>query len=98
MTETAEEWRPVPGYVDHYEVSSLGRVRCVKPNRDRILKPNPLSKGNNVVSLSYDGLAKTFAVARLVCLAFHGPANGRQAFHVSTDTTDDSADNVRWSV
>jgi hypothetical protein len=26
---TAEEWRPIPGHEDRYEVSSLGRVRSL---------------------------------------------------------------------
>lgn len=88
-----EIWKPIPGYEQHYEASSLGRIRSkqrlVVDKKDgkvrrrffcgRILSPNIHRKhGRPSVMLSMNGRTKRFLVARLVCLAFHGlPPEGQ---------------------
>ena len=83
---TVEEWRAIPGH-EHYEVSSLGRVRSLdrvvdlftygkvrrRSHKGRIIRQVPSgTKG----AYLYVGLStKTdtkFGVHRLVALAFHG--------------------------
>lgn len=84
-----EEWRPVVGYEDSYQVSSEGRVRSVdrvvtvrcgcghglieRRLKGRILASSPM-KGYPMVALSVGNEAKSLLVHRLVCEAFHGPA------------------------
>ena len=75
-----EEWRPVVGYEGWYEVSSLGRVRRVKPGRGtrpgRIRKAFPTRDGYLVLFLSRGSIQRPFSVHRLVVEAFIGPIPG----------------------
>lgn len=103
-----EEWRAVVGYEGRYEVSSLGRVRALKrivvrrghnlTMPARIMKISPHCKtGYNLVRLSKGGKeSKLLRVNRLVCAAFHGPANGLFAAHRNGNNQDDRADNLSW--
>lgn len=82
-----EIWKSIPGYENHYEASSIGRIRSqrrvvfdIKDGKqrkrvfkERILSPNISAKhGRPSVMLSIQGKTKRILIARLVCLAFHG--------------------------
>lgn len=71
----AEVWKPIPGYEECYEASSLGRIRSL-PRRTtggRVLKQY-VNKRNGYcyVSMCRDGNIKTMRVHKLVYNAFHG--------------------------
>jgi hypothetical protein len=101
-----EEWRAVKGYEDHYEVSSLGRVRSLprivvrrgKPMRcaGKILECNVTSTsgpGYPVVRIGN----RTTNVHRLVLETFVGPRpEGCEACHCNGVRTDNRLANLRW--
>jgi len=105
-----EEWRPIPGYEGHYEVSKLGQVRSLKravishtDGRTRVFKGRVLKpelRGNTgylMVSLSKNGVRQKWYVHRLVLLTFKGePAVGEEACHNNRVRTDNRLDNLRW--
>jgi len=63
----------------------------------RALNPTPDKDGYRMVRLYREGGAWTQARAcRLVCEAFHGHAEGREARHLNGQNTDDRADNLAW--
>lgn len=73
-----EEWRPVVGYEDYYEVSNLARVRRIKPGRGvehvpRILTNRANWYGYWTVMLSINNVRHYHFVHRLVAKAFIGP-------------------------
>lgn len=79
-----EQWQPIPGFEDLYEVSDLGRVKSVARRRaaksgstcavaERILRQSTIPKGYKVVGLRKDGKTHPMRVHRLVALAFLGP-------------------------
>lgn len=76
----SEVWRPVLGWEDRYEVSSLGRVRSL-PRRGgnnrwyggKMLSCVPGHGGYPIVSLCRPGVDRTTRVHVLVAEAFHGP-------------------------
>ena len=86
--DSTEIWKPIPGWEDLYEASSLGHIRSLDrtvvsvskkgvrrawPKRGRILRPSATRKGYLGLVLSRPGERKlTREVHRLVCLAFHG--------------------------
>lgn len=87
---TTEIWKPIPGFGDHYEASSLGNVRVkerviVKPHSQsgelhrytypaRVLKLSPDGKGYVYVHIGVNGKKTKLTAHRAVLLAFVGPA------------------------
>ena len=108
-----EEWRPIQGYEELYQVSSLGRVRScdryvpnsngigVRLHRGRILKAGMSGHDYLQVVLSKDGKTSTFRVHRLVGMAFQDVCgqfrNGLEIDHLDTDPSNNRATNLRWA-
>lgn len=105
---TGEEWRPVVGYEDSYEVSNKGRVRSIdrfaefkdgrKPRfyKSQILKQKFTSHYYRV-GLSKAGKTDVWTIHHLVCEAFHGPRPvGNVVRHLNGDYKDNRADNLCW--
>lgn len=102
----SEQWRPIPGYEGHYEVSSQGRVRSLarytqgsrhRLLTERVMSPT-LSNGYLAVQLVGDGRGKRkWHVHRLVALAFIGPKpDGWDTCHGDGDRLNNSAENLRY--
>ena len=92
----AENWLPVAGYEDHYEVSDLGNVRNVKTGY--ILKPMNGGIGYMVVGLSKHGKVKQHYVHRLVATAFvENPHNYNIVNHLDESRDNNRADNLEWT-
>ena len=93
MSENNEIWKPVVGYEDYYEISSMGRVRSLDryDNLKHFRKGeiNTLTKDKNgylYVSLWKDGKQKVHKVHRLVALHFiPNPNNYPMINHKDTD-------------
>lgn len=87
--EAFEEWRDIPGWEDHYQVSNHGRARSLPRNafrtdgkpcriKGRTLAQNEGKWGHLRVTLHRGGrgpsrISKTAWVHQLVCEAFNGP-------------------------
>lgn len=91
----AERWRPVPGHKG-YEASSLGRVRSVprtlingRAVGGTVLAQQPDKDGYPTVKLR----GKRVRVARVVQLAFAGPAEVR---HLDGDRSNSRPENLAW--
>lgn len=104
--QTVEEWRPVVGHEDTYEVSDLGRVRSVprrvrsrgghRVTRGRVLSPRPGYAG--YVRVTMNGPSRRAArVHRLVLEAFRGPCPpGGVCRHLNGDPADNRLVNLVW--
>jgi hypothetical protein len=110
MRLMVERWRPVVGFEGQYEVSDQGRVRslarvivqkasgyrpaCLKPIKERILRPGPQKGGHLTVAL---GRGNSKLVHVLVLEAFVGPRpEGREGCHGPGGTQDNRLSNLRW--
>lgn len=103
-----ENWKPVPGWENAYEVSDLGQVRsmdrCVcarggktRTHRGRVLRPTVIKDGYLRVKLSANGRQILKTVHRLVLLAFVGPCpEGKQVCHGNGDPKDNRLSNLRY--
>lgn len=94
-----EEWRDILGYEGHYQASSLGRIRCIKPiySEPRIATLTPDVSGYLVVNLTLAGKRKQCKVHQLVLLAFVGERpDGMFGCHGDNDRANNRASNLRW--
>lgn len=106
-----EVWLPISGYRGEYEVSSLGRIKVLgrevnRLGRDglthRVLRIEkiltPKKRGEYLgVSLWLDGVRSQYNIHRLVCLEFNGePPNNWEVNHINEDKYDNSAGNLEW--
>lgn len=111
-TTDGEEWRPVRGWADLYEVSSLGNVRSLdrermvegrrgvlylRRYRGRILKQSRNKGGYPSIGLHRDGVQTTKDVHPLVAEAFHGPCpEGMEVAHLDGDRTNNRIGNLAF--
>ena len=92
-----EIWKDVAGYGGLYQVSSEGRIKSLKWNKERILKPSMDKDGYLLVTLCAGGKPKTLKVHRLVCEAFHeNLENKSDVNHLNEIKTDNRASNLEW--
>lgn len=109
MDNQHERWLPIPGFEGHYEVSDHGRVRSLdrvvidkqgtrrRKFKGRMLKPQRVYTGYDVVGLSKDGKPRDWYIHRLVLMAFCGPpAPGAEGCHNNDIRSDNRLENLRW--
>jgi hypothetical protein len=108
----AEQWRPIPGWEGHYEVSDQGRVRSLtrtvqyKDGRTRtfpgkILKLSADKDGYLMLVAKAGGVnarpAQGIKIHRAVLEVFVGECpKGAVAMHLNNNVTDNRAENLRW--
>lgn len=98
-----EVWKDIPEYEGLYQVSNLGRVKCLgngNSNRSqkRILKGNKSTDGYIQVKLSKDDKYTTKRVHRLVMVTFNPCDNmdELEVNHIDYDRTNNRLDNLEW--
>lgn len=89
------------GYENHYQVSSLGRVKRTAPATGarigRILKPAAMTSGYLFVVLSVESVTKAFSIHRIVAAAFIGPCPDRHDVnHKNGDRHDNRVENLEY--
>lgn len=106
-----EIWKDVPGFGDHYQASSLGRIRV----KDRVIEKRTKwggtmkqfypgkelslinNKGYRMVRIGFEGKKINVSAHAMVLLAFHGPKpDGYEACHNNGDPADNRPENLRW--
>lgn len=108
-----ENWKPVPGWEDLYEVSDHGRVRShdrvihevdrrgfarSRRKKGRILSLNLTGNGYPFVGLFRAGHGKQIMVHRLVASAFLPNPDGKpEVNHKDCDKTNNHDSNLEWS-
>lgn len=65
-----EVWRDVKGYEGIYKISIYGRLKSLKYNKERIVKPHITTKKYHEVFLWKDGVKKGVHLHRLVAYSF----------------------------
>lgn len=102
-----ENWLPIKGYEDLYEVSDQGNVRSIdrmifqqgrfQRYKGSVISPFKNNGGYLCVRISKDNKKKSFTVHRLVAEAFiPNPNNLPQINHKNEDKTCNSVENLEW--
>lgn len=91
-----EEWKPIIGYEDSYEVSNMGRVKSKQLSKDAILKQH--NKGDYMyVYLRKNNKQKNCRIHRLVAEAFiPNPNNLSDVHHIDHDKKNNKLTNLEW--
>lgn len=105
MNDQTQEWRPVVGWEDFYEVSDQGNVRskvrrAVTNFGERSYGGKPVKRIDrrySVVNMT-DGKRRQQQMIHLMVLtAFYGPCpDGMQGCHENGDSRDPRLSNLRW--
>ena len=93
-----EEWKPIPKFEGLYEISSYGRVKSLKFNKELILKVIINSKKYQKVSLYKNKIKSTKIIHQLVAEAFlnHKPCGLKLVVdHINNDKLDNRVENLR---
>ncbi len=104
-----EQWKDIPDFEGYYQVSDLGRVRCVDRTviykdgrvcyfKSKIMKQGINKKGYRNIYLSKDCVKTTRTVHSLVMLAFVGarPNPKIQINHIDCDKTNNCLTNLEY--
>lgn len=108
MLFVMENWKPVAGFEDIYEVSDLGNVRSLDRVvnsdkrgtlrvRGRVLRGGRASTGYLSVALCRDGGCRSYTIHELVARAFIGPRpEGADIDHIDGNRTNNLPANLRY--
>lgn len=93
----AEVWKDIEGYEGLYHVSNLGRVKSLKFNKIRVLKPFKGGTGYLKVQLYRNNIQTNYAVHRLVAQAFiPNPEKKPEVNHINEIKADNRVENLEW--
>lgn len=91
-----EIWKIIPDFVE-YQVSNFGRIKSLKCNREKILKPVEGKKGYFQVSLCKNSKAYKKQIHQVVLQAFIGPCpKGLEVNHKNGIKSDNRLDNLEY--
>lgn len=94
-----EYWKDIEGYEGLYQISTLGKVKSLKYNKEKILKPGKDTNGYLMVVLCKNGKQKECSVHRLVAQTFiHNPNSEHytQVNHIDENKTNNTIENLEW--
>lgn len=100
MSETkndVEIWLDIPNYIGHYQVSSFGRIKSIKFNKEIVLKLKTTKHGYVRVGLRKEAKREWFFVHRLVWTTFEYeiPENMEVDHIIEGNKTNNRHDNLQ---
>ena len=94
---TEEIWLDIKNYEGLYQVSDFGRVKSLKSNKEKILKPFARPNGYLGVTLSKKGKSITKSIHRIVAETFISNQNKLlQVNHKDGNKQNNNVNNLEW--
>jgi hypothetical protein len=92
-----EIWKDVIGYEKLYLISSLGKLKSLQNNKEKILKLIPDKKGYLRTRIGNLNNKKTIKIHRLVAIAFiPNPENKKEVNHRDGNKQNNNIENLEW--
>jgi len=92
-----EIWKNIQGYEELYQVSNGGRVKSLKWNKSKILKPALSGRGYLMIGIYKEGKRKPVNIHKLVAEAFLTRCpNKNQINHKDGNKTNNLSANLEW--
>ena len=92
-----EEWRPVVGYENLYEISSCGRLKSLYHKIPFIVRTKTTRKGRINANLHRNGKYSSFGIHVLVAKAFiPNPNNLTEINHKDENPQNNNVENLEW--
>lgn len=94
-----EEWKPIIGFEDFYQISNYGRVKTThKNNNSKTIKKPFYSKGYLKIQLCLNKKQTNYSIHRLVALHFiDNPQNKSDVNHLRGFKDDNVFTQLEWS-
>lgn len=91
----SENWLPIKGWEDLYEVSNLGRV--MNSRTGRVLKPRKTRNSYLQVGLCKNGVMKQYYIHRIVAETFiKNPDGFSDVNHIDENKHNNCVENLEW--
>lgn len=92
-----ELWKDIEDYEGLYQVSNFGNIKNIKSQKHKFLKKSLKNNKYMKVNLSKNNKLRTFAVHRLVAIAFiPNPHNKLRVNHKNGIKSDNYYENLEW--
>lgn len=93
-----ELWKDIKGYEGIYKISSLGTIKRITTNKEKIRIPFKTHNGYLRLTLHKDGIRKRYMVHRLVAETFIPNLHVDRIFvnHKNHNRTDNRTNNLEW--
>jgi hypothetical protein len=99
LKKSKEQYKDIPEYEGHYQISNLGNIKSLKRNGERIMNPCiDKTKGYLRVNLFKESKRKSLYVHQLMAITFLGhKPNGNKLVvdHMDNDKTNNRLDNLQ---
>ena len=101
-----EIWKNITGYEGVYQISNMGRVKCLRSwdvnlrdyiDKETMLNPTDNGKGYLIIGLRKDKERKSHYIHRLVAQAFiDNPNNYGYVNHIDYNKKNNAVSNLEW--
>lgn len=101
LLQENEVWKDIKGYEGLYVVSNKGNVKSLGNGQthrtEKLLRFSTSHKRYYIVTLTKNGICKSYTVHRLVALAFIPNQEGKEHIdHIDGNSFNNHSENLRW--
>ena len=91
-----EIWKPIPGFENFYEASTLGQIRAFRTKK--VLKTYTINSGYQCIKFTVNSQRTSHLVHRLIAITFiDNPLGKATVNHIDGNKDNNSISNLEWN-